>query len=359
MSSSSVRHSSRTTAPPRWSKRTKPSAASSVSASRTDRVLTASSAATLDCTSRVPPGMVPVTIPRCRTIFTRRRAGRGRRGNPPGPGQSITPWATAGGMCGAIRCSVLWREGGGAPQSIAVTSGWDEPWIRGHFCLVKLNGRAPRLHRTIAALNEAGKPVRGHSAVMAKMAAVTAVVLLPDGRPSLVLMAVQAGHIQSARGREVDPQRERTGRGAVRPQVAYPVLRVPGGGDLAAWDPPQRQVCLFHPLEPFPAAAENPPVLFRIDEGGQCLDRLPHRHVEDHPRAAGLVPFEGAHGGRVAVFGLQPPDEARCHVRQGVDRVERRHEAGQLRAVQRCPQPADVDLSEYELHAPILPMAAW
>ena len=34
----------------------------------------------------------------------------------------------------------------------------------------------------------------------------------------------------------------------------------------------------------------------------------------------------------------------------GVDRVERRHEAGELRAVQRRAQPADVDLGEYELH---------
>jgi len=63
----------------------------------------------------------------------------------------------------------------------------------------------------------------------------------------------------------------------------------------------------------------------------QVLGVGPDGHVDDNAGAAGRVPLECLDRGRVAVLGLQPPEEARCLLSGRVDRVEGSHETGQDR----------------------------
>ena len=100
---------------------------------------------------------------------------------------------------------------------------------------------------------------------------------------------------------------------------------------------------------------QHPPVSIGVHERGERLGSLPDRHVHDDPRAARLIPLEGAHRGGVAVFGLQPPHEPGRGVRRRVDRIERGHETGELRAVERSPQPPDVHLRQHIVHPAMLP----
>jgi hypothetical protein len=72
-----------------------------------------------------------------------------------------------------------------------------------------------------------------------------------------------------------------------------------------------------------------------VDVRGERLDRLPDRHVDQDVGAPGLVSSERLHGGRVAVLGLQPPDEPGGRVRCRVHRVKGGHEVCEQRAVQR------------------------
>ena len=162
MSCSSLRQSSWTTAPPRSSRRTKPSAASSRSASRTGRVLTAISSAMLACTSRVPPGMVPVTMPWCSTSFTLWLAGTargsaglrvGRLGHAGPPSSSREQRHVAGG-------AVDRGEPGGIGRAAPVTvSGWQPVTIgtdRLRATSARCEPAAPERAMTPRAVNSSG-----------------------------------------------------------------------------------------------------------------------------------------------------------------------------------------------------------
>ena len=179
-----------------------------------------------------------------------------------------------------------------------------------------------------------------------------------SGRAGPLFRAAQRpgrGHVGR---REVLPEREGVRRRAELPQVQDPGLGLLRGRGVPARYPPQSGVGLGHLLEPAAAAPEHLPVRPGIHEPGQRLDRLPHRHVDQDSGAPGRVPLERADRRGVAVLGLQPPDEAGRRVRRRVHRVEVRHEVREQRAIQGGPQPRDVHLGEYVIHAVMLPAAA-
>ena len=63
------------------------------------------------------------------------------------------------------------------------------------------------------------------------------------------------------------------------------------------------------------------------------------------PRRA-IVAVEGPDRCRVAVLGLQPPDEPRTPVRQRIDRIELRAESFHPGIVNRCDEAADIHLCQ-------------
>ncbi len=85
--------------------------------------------------------------------------------------------------------------------------------------------------------------------------------------------------------------------------------------------PPQRRLGLPEPVEPLAAPPQHGDVGLAVRERPQRLDRLPDRHVHDQ-----AVVAERADRGGVPVVGLEPPDEARARVGDGVDRREGRDE---------------------------------
>jgi hypothetical protein len=123
--------------------------------------------------------------------------------------------------------------------------------------------------------------------------------------------------------------------------VAEALLGLGHGRQAARGHPPERGLGLAEALEPLPPAAEDGGVGVAVDEGAQRLERLPDRDVHDQ-----AVVAEGADRRRVAVLGLEAPDEARAGVGDRVDRRQRRHEAGQQRRVERLARQGDVDLRQ-------------
>ena len=89
----------------------------------------------------------------------------------------------------------------------------------------------------------------------------------------------------AARRREVLPERERVRGRAVRAQVAEPVLCLTHSRGVTARYPPQHQVRVRHPLEPLPPSPQHLDVPGPVGVGGQRLDRLPDRHVDDDAAA--------------------------------------------------------------------------
>jgi hypothetical protein len=57
-------------------------------------------------------------------------------------------------------------------------------------------------------------------------------------------------------------------------------------------------------------------------EGCEVLDISPDRHVHQYAGAVADVPGEAADAGGIAIFGLEPPDEARGPVGERVDGVK-------------------------------------
>jgi probable blue pigment (indigoidine) exporter len=153
----------------------------------------------------------------------------------------------------------------------------------------------------------------------------------------------RVGHTVAASRRVGDRERRSKGEGLGRRPVASKHLealpRVGHRGKRAGGDPPQHQVRVAEPLEPFPPAAHHVPVPRAVHELGERVDRLPHAHVEEQH-----VVLERTDRGGVAGVGLQPPDEAVRLVGHPIDRLEGGYEAGQLRRVERCQQPGDVAL---------------
>ncbi len=94
-------------------------------------------------------------------------------------------------------------------------------------------------------------------------------------------------------------------------------------------------------LEPGLAQPQRLGVRAPIDELKQRLDRAPDRHVDEHPRVR-----EGLQAGRVAAFVLEPPDEARGRVGEGVDPLETPDEARHPKIVEGMQHARDVDLGE-------------
>ena len=128
----------------------------------------------------------------------------------------------------------------------------------------------------------------------------------------------------------------------MRAQVLQPILPLGNGRPVADWDPPQTQV-QFQAFKPFAAATHYPQVVaIAIDEAAQRLKALPDGEVDDQLR----VVAKATHRHGIAIFGLHPPDEPRGAVGTSVDWIERRHEVGQKRRVERLAGQCDVDLCQ-------------
>src|SRR5437588_3674107 len=134
---------------------------------------------------------------------------------------------------------------------------------------------------------------------------------------------------------------EGVGSGAMSSQVVDSALGVGDRRDLTGGDPPQREVGLGEPGEPLPPTAHHIQVTAHVHEVPQRLRALPDRQVDDHP-----VVVERAHGGRVSVLGLEPPDNPGAPVRQRVHGVEECHELVELGRVERGARQRDVHLRE-------------
>ena len=130
--------------------------------------------------------------------------------------------------------------------------------------------------------------------------------------------------------------------------------RAPAGGPGARGPPRRRERARpgpttsrsrpLHVREPVAPLLVDLEVRARVDVGAQRLDRLPDRQVDDD-----LVVVVDRHRGRVvAAVAGQAPDEARRAIGERVDLVEPRHEAGQLRRIERRDEAGDVDLGQME-----------
>lgn len=116
---------------------------------------------------------------------------------------------------------------------------------------------------------------------------------------------------------------------------------------MAGRDPPKNHVEVSESREPFATATQNDEVLtVGIRKGAQRFEGFPHRHVHDQA----LVPkcFDSS---RIASVGLQPPNKAGRSIRGRVDRVERSHEIGEKRSIERLTRQCDVHLGEMKGHA--------
>jgi hypothetical protein len=108
-------------------------------------------------------------------------------------------------------------------------------------------------------------------------------------------------------------------------QVGEPIFGLGHRWHVPDWDPPERHV-KADTLKPLASATHHVDVTAAVDEVSEVIDRLPDRHVDDHP-----VVVEGADPGRVAVLGLEPPDESLSIVGERVHRVEQRDEVSHRR----------------------------
>ncbi len=146
--------------------------------------------------------------------------------------------------------------------------------------------------------------------------------------------------------------------GTPAPEMGQALLGVGHRREAAGGDPPQRHVGLGHGFEPEAALHHDVAVIGSQHEGPQRRQRLPDRQV-DHD----ALVVEGADGGGVTGFGLQPPDEALGGVGPGVDGIQGGHETGQGRRVDGRLQAADVDLCQViavRLHrGPMVPTPRW
>ena len=127
-------------------------------------------------------------------------------------------------------------------------------------------------------------------------------------------------------GGEGRAEAEGLGRGAAAAQRLEARLGVGHRGNRAGRYPPEHQVRVGEPFEPFATAPHDVAVRRAVGELGQLLERLPDAHVEQEH-----VVVERPDRRGVAGLGLEPPDEARCLVGHPVDRLQRRHEPGELR----------------------------
>ena len=111
-------------------------------------------------------------------------------------------------------------------------------------------------------------------------------------------------------------------------QPSQSVFGLRDGRTMPGGHPPHRHVAFAHDLEPLAPAAKDRDVRGLVDVRGERLDRLPDRHVQEDVQAELL---EDPKRGRVALFGLKAPDEARAVIGDRVDRVKPGGEVGDER----------------------------
>src|SRR5262249_36770920 len=105
---------------------------------------------------------------------------------------------------------------------------------------------------------------------------------------------------------------------------------------------PEDEIRFIEPFEPFVLARIKAGVHGLPDEFLQRLDALPYRHVDRHPRIAGVRAGVGRIAARVRVA----PNEAGRTVGQRVDAREIVHEIRHARIVRLVANPSNVELGE-------------
>src|SRR5438093_1261909 len=140
---------------------------------------------------------------------------------------------------------------------------------------------------------------------------------------------------------ERSPERERGRRRAVATQPLQPIDGLIDRRDVPGRNPPQHEMRLGEALEPLGAATQDARVGGGVGERPEALDRLPDGHVQEQQ----LV-VEGVDARRVAGVGLEAPQEPGAPIGERVDRLQVRHEVGDLRSVDRCHHPPDVQLGQ-------------
>jgi len=105
--------------------------------------------------------------------------------------------------------------------------------------------------------------------------------------------------------------------------------------------PPEHEDGLRRGLEPLPSIAQRADVRALVDILMQGFERLPYRHVHDDQRIR-----VDADGRGIAPVRLEPPDESRTPVGEGVDPVELRAETLHDGIVDGSPHAGDVELRQ-------------
>ena len=125
----------------------------------------------------------------------------------------------------------------------------------------------------------------------------------------------------------------------MRLQVGQALDRFGHGGTMAGWYPPERDEHPLEALEPLATAAHDRRMIAPIDVLAHGVEIGPDRQVDEDP-VVGI----GTQCRRVAVLGLQSPDEAGAAIRQRVDLRQTRDEVAHDRPVHGATCPPDVDL---------------
>src|SRR5688572_14156200 len=137
------------------------------------------------------------------------------------------------------------------------------------------------------------------------------------------------------------PEREGQRRGTMHLEVLETFQRFNDRGNVAGGNPPEDQDGTLDGLEPLLPVAQALDVITAVHELLERLERIPDRHVDGHP-----VVGEWPDRDRVAVFGLQSPDEARTAVGERIDRIELRPEPVHDRIVDGRAKSPDIRLRQ-------------
>lgn len=125
------------------------------------------------------------------------------------------------------------------------------------------------------------------------------------------------------------------------PQVIEPDRRVLDAWNRASWRPPEGEIVGIQPLKPILPLPYEIDVMSPVDKRFQCLNALPNGEIDQQS----FIIIRPDTGG-VAGIGLEAPDKSGAGIGQCIDWLESGNKTGHERVGQRCPDPADINLSE-------------
>ena len=138
-------------------------------------------------------------------------------------------------------------------------------------------------------------------------------------------------------------------RRAVILQITQALFRFVDGGFVAGGDPPADEVRLLVQIEELEATAIHGGVAGLVSVVEEGVGGLPDAEVDDDQRVV-----VDADGGGVALFGLEPPDEAGGVFGETIEGVESGHEGLDARVVERGDEAGDVVLRKVVFHGALI-----